>query len=552
MSKINIIDSKGNHYFINDDKSIGNGGEGTIYPLGNDMVAKLYHNTSDAITNQKIIELAILDDTFFIKPLILVSGDKNGYIMKELDMTQYFPLYSLYSSSFANKHNFPSDYKKIIIEKLIKAVKNAHDNNIIIGDLNPFNIMVNNQLDVKLIDVDSYETNSCKHNDKLLEDIRDYYYNGKVSKDSDYFALSIISFCLFTGMHPYKGIHNIYRDKLKDREINNISLLNEKEINNIKIPKFYIPIDDSLKDMFYQLFQLNKRFLINIEGRTISEVKFDAIVKSNELLIKEIYNGNIINVLSSNKYMAIINKKSTNLYSFEGKGIILRIDEIENKYPLILTDKNIYTLYNNQLNIYNFKTKKFEVINSLILHNIYVIKQYENILTVITKSDKRFTIYLDEVFNNNVRYTINDVYHKSIFKINGLYQKIDKNSTSIFYNSNNHLLSLLINENIIDVIQNQNTGIYTVNDNGTIIHKLFVIDNYGKIKTKIINEVYPYTSNTKFIIMYFEDKLHFIDKETLNEIVSFETNGLDNNQVFSTQAGIITFNNVKCYILNTK
>lgn len=49
-----------------------------------------------------------------------------------------------------------------------------------------------------------------------------------------------------------------------------------------------------------------------------------------------------------------------------------------------------------------------------------------------------------------------------------------------------------------------------------------------------------------------ETGIPIIDKETLNEIVSFETSGLDNNQIISTQSGIITFNNVKCQILNTK
>lgn len=552
MSRINIIDSKGNRYFINDDKSIGNGGEGTIYPLGNGVVAKLYHNATDAITPKKIIELSVLDDTFFIKPLIPVSGDKTGYLMRELDLSIYFPLYSLYSSSFANKNNFPSNYKKLLAEKLIKAVKNAHDNNIIIGDLNPFNIMVNNKLDVKFIDVDSYETSSYKHNGKLLEDIRDYYFNGRINKDSDYFALSVLVFSLFTGIHPYKGIHNLYRDKLKEREINNISLLNENEIGNIKIPKFYIPIDNSLKDMFYELYQLNKRFLINMEGKTIADVKFDAIVVSNELLIRKIYEGNIINVLCSNKYMAIFNDNDTQLYSLEGKSIIIGVGKIDKKYPLILTDKNIFTIYNNRLYLCNIKEQKFTPFKSLLFNNIHLIKQYENILVVLTKDDKRYTIYLDDIFNMNIKYSVDDVYHKSFNKINGLYQKLSNTSTNIFYNSNGKLMSNVINEKITDIIQKENCGIYTVVNNNQIYHKLFSIDKYGKMKFKIINEIYPFTTNEKFIIIYSEDRLHFIDKETLNEIVSFETSGLDNNQIISTQSGIITFNNVKCQILNTK
>lgn len=552
MSRLRIKDIKNNQYTIDDTKSIGSGGEACIYSLNNGFVVKLYHNNSDALPSQKINELSVLDDNLFIKPLLPVNGDKNGYIMKELDLTNYFPIYSLYSVSFANKNGFPNGYKKIIAEKLIKAVKNAHDNNIVIGDLNPFNIMVNNKMDVKFIDVDSYQTKSYKHNDKLLEDIRDYYYNGKVSKDSDYFALSVVVFCLFTGIHPYKGIHNVYRDKLKDREINNISLLNEKEIKNIKIPKFYIPIDDSLKDMFYELYQLNKRFLISMEGKSISDVKFDAIVISNELLIRELYKGNILNILTSNRYMAIYNDKEIQLYSFEGKGIVMRIGTINKSYPLILTNKNIFTIQKNYLCLCNIKEQKFTPFKSLILDNIHLIKQYENILVVITKDDKRYTIYLDKIFANNIKYMVDNVYHKSFNKVNGLTQRISNKATNIFYNSDGKLMSCIIQEKVNDIIQNGTTGIYTTLENNNVVHKLFHINKYGTMKTKTISDIFPYTSNDKFIILYSDDKLHFLDIETLNEIVAFEAKGLDYNQIASTNAGILTFNNGKCEILNTK
>lgn len=552
MAMIYITDANGNRYSIDGNKSIGNGGEGTVYPLGNGMAAKLYHNPSDAISPQKIKELSVLDGNFFVKPLVSVSGDKAGYLMQELDLSEYFPLYSLYSSSFASKNGFPTGYKKGISEKLVKAVRNAHDNGIVIGDLNPFNIMANNKLDVKFIDVDSYETASCPHNDKLLEDIRDYYYNGRVSKDSDYFALSVVVFCLFTGIHPYKGIHNIYRDKLKDREVNNVSLLNEREFPNIKVPKFYVPVDDSLKPMFYDIYQSNKRFLISMDGKTVSEVKFNASVLSDELVISNIFSGNIGNVVYSEKYVAIFTGNETQLYSMEGKGIVIRMGTIDKKYPPILTGKHIYTLYNGQLHLYDGKSHSFNAIQSLIFNGVHVAKQYENILVVVTKDDKRYTIYLDEVFAGSVRYAVDDVFHKSVKKVNGMFQPVSASSSVVFYSRNGQLLSCIVPERLTDIIQNRDTGIYTVLENNKVVHKLFHINSYGLLKTTKVDEVYPYTSNDKFIILYADDKLHFLDKETLIEVVSFSTKGLDNNQIGMTQAGILTFNNVNCCILNTK
>lgn len=549
---IHIQDANGVKYTLDNNKVLGSGGEGQIIPIGGNKVAKLYFKASDALSQTKITELSPLDGNLFIKPQIAVTGDYNGYIMEELNLSDYYPIYSLYSPMFANKRGLPNDYKRVLAEKLIKGIKNAHDNGIVIGDLNPFNIMVNDKLDLKFIDVDSYQTKSYKHNDKLLEEVRDYYFNGKVSEDSDYFALSVMVFNLFTGLHPYKGIHKIYRDKLKDREINNISLLNEKEIGNIKVPKFYTPISDAaLKDMFYEIYQLNKRFLIDMNGKHIDTVKFDAIVMSNELLIKELFSGNVKNVISSNKYLAIITDTEKRLFSAEGKGIIMNAGVVDKSENLILTDKNIYSLRYGHLRHYDFKAKQFNEITSLQLTNVHCAKQYENILVVITKDDKMYTIYLDDVYMNNIKYTVSNVYHKSFIKINGLHEVLGKNSV-IFYNANNKISTYIIKEKIVDIVQNENTGIYTVNDKNKVKHLLFTINKYGDMKTKEIDEVYPYTSNEKFIILYSDDKLHFLDKETLNEVVAFETTGLDNYNISFTNGGIVVYNNSKVNVLNTK
>lgn len=141
--------------------------------------------------------------------------------------------------------------------------------------------------------------------------------------------------------------------------------------------------------------------------------------------------------------------------------------------------------------------------------------------------------------------------HLSVKKIQSLIQNLN-NKTVIFYNSKGKLLQYVINNKVVDIIQNGNTGIYTVIENNKVVNKLFSINQYGHIKEKVIDNVYPYTYNGKLIILYKDDRLHFIDSETLNEIVSFETNGLDNNQILSTNGGILTFNNRILQILNTK
>lgn len=553
---IRVTDTNGKKYVIDDSRNLGSGGEGDVCSIGGGKVAKLYHNKADALPAQKIAELSGLDPKIFVKPLVAVHGDRSGYIMEELNLSQYYPIYSLYAPSFAQKRGLPQDYRRVLAGKLIQGVKNAHDNGVVIGDLNPFNIMVSDSLDLRFIDVDSYATKSYPHNDKLLEEVRDYYYNGTVSEDSDYFALSVMVFNLFTGMHPYKGMHSVYRDRLKDREINNISLLNEKELPNIKTPKFYTPLPDGpVKDMFYDLFQLNKRFLIDMRGKTVTSVQFDAIVRSNDLIIKQIVaDRSMTAVCASNTMLAVSfgDGRKTKIFNCAGKGIVMNLSEAEADSNIILTDNEIYAFRYGQLQHFNRNAGKFETQSSLVFNSIRCVKQYEDLLLVVTDDDKMYTVRLNEYHMGNIGYDVIDTYAKSFVKVEGLHQVLGSNSV-LFYNSGTgRLQTYILDKRIIDVVQNGTTGIYTVKENRRIKHYLFNINRYGTMKTKEIAERYPYTSNDKFIILYEDDKLHFFDKETLNEVTAFETIGLDGCNIQFTNAGILAYGNGKVSLLNTK
>lgn len=547
-----VKDSNGKIYHIDPSNEINRGGEGMIVSLNNGKVVKLYFEASRAISKEKIKELSQLDSNLFIKPEIAVSGDYNGFIMSELNCVNYFPLYSLYSLSFASKRGLPSDYQTKIADKLIMAVKNAHDKNIIIGDLNPFNILINDNLDVKFIDVDSYETPSCKHNDKLLEEIRDYKNNGFVTKNSDYFALAVCIFNLFTGIHPYKGIHNIYKDNLKDREINDLSLVNKKEFNNIKVPKFYKPVSDTnLLNAFEKLFNNNERFLIDLHGVAIKQIKFNKIIQSNDLLITNILTDNILSITASQTYMCITTNTHHLIMSTHTKGVVMNVVTIDKSINVILTDKYIYGLKNGKLKLYDSKKQEFIEIASLNINNIYCVKQYENILLIITKEDIMYTIYLDEIFCNSVKYSVGNVYHKSFIKRDGMFQRLGKN-TLIFYNNGKTLNSYFYQNNISEIQQVGNVGLITSIQNSKIIYELFSIDKMGKMNSIQIPEQYNFTANDKFILLFKDDKLRFIDKETLNEVVSFKIDDVDDYQLVSTKSGIVAYNINNVKLLNTK
>ena len=582
MAGTDIIKMKGNdgkEYTIDLTKEINRGGEARIVPIGFNKVAKVYFDSKACIPEKKIVELSKLPSNLFIKPLVALSGGgMNGFIMEELPVS-YFPIYSLYTKTYVSKLQLDKDYKMKLANSLISAVDTAHKNGIVIGDLNPFNIMVNKGLDVKFIDVDSYETASFKHSGKLLEDIRDYLYNGKVSLESDYFSLAIIIFNLFTYLHPYKGNHKLYGNKLKDRMLHKCSVVSKQDRQDIIIPKFYEPITDTaLEEEFDDIFDKGERYLIDLSGKQVKSLDFSncTFTASGLIITSIIRNSNIRRVIASSNYLAVYTDKFITLYNTSSKGMVAMLNAIDiSGYPTIddapsifLTDNNIFKMNIEKgcLEIYDFKYKKFEDITGLTFNQerIHLVKQYENILCVITKDGEFYTIYLDECFRNVVKFSVGNCYYKSFHKnMGGIIQKLG-NISQIMYNNSvsnkgNRLQFYMFyepgkeGENLQEVMQHEDIGFYSVWEKGNILKNyMFRIDQYGKMQKALVQDIPQFASFKGFIVTGEDGKLNFINKETLQPLMSFQADGIENYSLAATNAGFLIYNGNEIKLLNTK
>jgi len=150
---------------IDEKKEIARGGEGAVIEIGQNKVAKIYHPGNRPLTLEKFRYLSDLDGTSFVRPEHLLFDKKKniaGFIMQMLPKN-FFPLYSAYSYNFCSKQGITEKGKLAIVKKLIKNVNAAHEKGVVIGDLNPFNIMLNDTGLTFFIDVDSYETPGTKH-----------------------------------------------------------------------------------------------------------------------------------------------------------------------------------------------------------------------------------------------------------------------------------------------------------------------------------------------------------------------------------------------------
>lgn len=144
-------------------EEIGKGGEGTVYAINQDLACKVYHH--DRIFNYVIKKLRLMTTRKVSHPAICwprslaYNSDRRiiGYLMakatgKELRRTVFIPPLL--------RERFPHWTRLHLVQlasKILEAVKFLHDMNVLLGDINPANIIVQSENSFFLVDCDSYQ-----------------------------------------------------------------------------------------------------------------------------------------------------------------------------------------------------------------------------------------------------------------------------------------------------------------------------------------------------------------------------------------------------------
>lgn len=556
-----IVYENGNEIIIDESKEIASGGEGRIIQLDSNHVVKLYLPKIKPITKNKFDYLVQLNSDLFIKPLSLIYNKSKqiiGFKMKILSKS-YEPIYSFYNLNYCQINQITHDKKIVIIEQLINSVEQCHNNKIVIGDFNPFNIMVDKKNNVKLIDVDSYQIPGSLHSGILLEDIRDYYLND-INEKSDYFALAVISFNLLTHVHPFKGIHPKYG--LADRMKKRIPIFsNDKDL---KIPKCYKPInDDALMKQFKRIFIDGERFCLNMHQiNPIFNISKPTIkFKDQEnLIIQSIFSGEIINIKNSTSYLLLQTLTDVHIYNTKQKGIVNLIRSIpcKNDRKYYIHEDNIFYLQNNELYLYNpINDTSYQFNGIYINETIHRIDQYDNILIIIT-DNKMYQIYLNTINILNNKYYIKfdsiEIYSNAI---NNHSKNIIQNigsSQYIFNNYNNSINKIKFPCYIKNVIQYKNAGISQFIKQNSIKFCIFTIEKMSiNFKELDINEMRSLIVINDTIIYPEDDNLIFKRTSDFNDTMKIECEYCYNqSELYLTNAGIILKNENEVILLNKK
>ncbi len=565
MPKFKVTTNTGNSFFLKDENEIHRGGEGRILLIDSqkEKVAKIYHAGIKPITEERFTHLMQLDKSLFLTPQELLLQKKTiiGYTM-EFAGSEFFPLSSCFSKFFCVRMNMGNQIRVKIAKKLIAAVKTAHKHHIIIGDLNQYNVLVNKKGEIKLIDTDSYKTPGFPHSGLLLDEIRDYLYQGIVSENSDYFALSVLLFYLFTYTHPFKGIHQKIK-KLADRMIHKIPVFASDPL--LKIPKCYQPLQDkNLQTDFNRFYLQGERYLLSFAGSgaiKTAKPKVQLLKRFDEkelIITPIIQNEQVLNVRFESAAGYIETDKQFIVYAANNKAYVSRKFKIPKKEydAVFVTDEN--TLLRKAGSLYHYKNdsdivkiSNFQFADDSILH------QSGNILMVIA-ANQMYKLYLDEIRNNSIANKRIEVFGAAFSHHNGLIQN-SGGVQRIFYNTGKDIATVKAEKNIKMIYQQGNVGILQSIENRKLTNHYFKIKGLKQEISAKYAELFthfaymPNGDGEGFIFEPADNKILVLRTQDFKIISEMRTNLISAQTSLSyTKSGIIAWEDDSVYLINKK
>lgn len=189
---------------------IGEGGEGAVFAKGS-LAIKLIADAAGLARKAPKLELfAKLRHPGLATPTAMVfsSGALIGYAMP---LARGEPFARYLSAPWRKAQGFPPAKLEELLKSMAEAISALHGMGCWAGDLNEFNWQVVKGRAI-LIDCDSW---GCPGHavSAMMPSIADPLANGDYRQESDWFALAVLIFTAYAGIHPFRGRHAGYGPK---------------------------------------------------------------------------------------------------------------------------------------------------------------------------------------------------------------------------------------------------------------------------------------------------------------------------------------------------
>jgi DNA-binding helix-hairpin-helix protein with protein kinase domain len=257
-------------------RRIGIGAEGEVYEIQDrsDLVAKIYHEPPPPAKAEKLVVLSRLgNERLFNLSAWPVStlrdapdGEVVGFVMKKISQAE--EVHALHSPK-SRLQKFPEASWAFLIyvaANIARAVALIHEHGLVIGDVNPKNILVTRKATVYLLDVDSFQVSADGKTYRCEGGFPEYtppelqgvaFRDLDRAQEHDCFGLAVVIFqLLFMGRHPFSGRYLGAGEMPLERAImeSRFAYGADAEARKMRQPLGTLPLD-SMPSQFVRLFR---------------------------------------------------------------------------------------------------------------------------------------------------------------------------------------------------------------------------------------------------------------------------------------------------------
>lgn len=206
---------------------LATGGEGAVY-LKDGIVHKIYLDPAKALHNgvdKKFKLLQSMKHRGVSTPTDILRDKAGNFLGIAMPYVQGEPLCALFTTAGRDRSGFGSDQAIKVVDAMREVMQHAHDHRALMVDANELNWLVDGIQPVA-IDTDSWQLPGFAAT-AIMPSIRDYQMDRTIgfTEGTDWFAWAIVTFQIWTGVHPYKGTHPAFgRGELEARMKANASI----------------------------------------------------------------------------------------------------------------------------------------------------------------------------------------------------------------------------------------------------------------------------------------------------------------------------------------
>lgn len=188
---------------------VATGGQGSVFRKG-DIAIKIYADPNGPMQDglsERIRLLSRISHPYIVAPKGMVVGPRNVPLGYWMAFAQGEPLSRLFTTEYRTRSGITDAAIVQLVDRMRAAVMAAHAHGATLVDGNELNYLAwlagPDGIEPRLIDVDAWAIGRFRAQ-VIMPSIRDWHAT-EFNAGTDWFAWAIVTFQLFTGIHPYKG-----------------------------------------------------------------------------------------------------------------------------------------------------------------------------------------------------------------------------------------------------------------------------------------------------------------------------------------------------------